>query len=333
MLTEFIYQWNPFNVYGNEVEVDDLICNPLQPNETLRQDRYGHFRRIRVPTSHSTLWERVVFWFQIHINEKDHLQAIDKLISLFYQRLLQHPPQQTEKMQEFNLQVNQLRSLKNDYGFVYLKKEDPSFIDLRLKEIERHAYSIFAYYHKHQILEQEEIRKKSFDLFQAQIKQNFQDLELEYVRGLQTARLLIMVPVTIVNVLFEERMQSLDKRLKIIEALQAQINELEKEHEGKFTIPFINDDLNHMRSKLCYELSKIGIEAQLLIENLILNYRLIPFQAGVKWLLDSLQIDPEKYDKEKSYAFLFQQALDSEIQRLRFLFQKRKRIGEEKNRS
>jgi hypothetical protein len=317
MLTEFIYQWNPFNICGSEVGVDDLICNPLQPNETLRLDRYGHFRRINVSIHHPTLWERVVFWFQTHLNEKDHLQAINKLISLFYQRLLQSPPQQTEKMQEFNLHINQLRSLKNDYGFVYIKEENSSFIDLRLKEIERHAYSIFAYYHKRQIIEQEEVKKEAFILFQHQIKQKLQDLSLEYLVGLQAARLLIMAPITLLHALFEERVRSLNNRLQTIEDLHVQLNELEKEHEGKFTIPFISDYLDQVRTKLRYELCKISLEVEILIENLILNYRLAPFKEEVKWLLDSLQVDPDEFHKKHSYAFLLQEALDSEIQRLR----------------
>lgn len=38
MLTEFFYRWNPFNIFGNEVGIEELLCNPLQPSETLRQD-------------------------------------------------------------------------------------------------------------------------------------------------------------------------------------------------------------------------------------------------------------------------------------------------------
>src|ERR1700730_8219171 len=112
MLTEFIYQWNPFNICGREVGVDDLICNPLQISETLMQDSQGRCRRIHVPSPHSSLWEKTVYWLQIHLNEKGHLDAIDKIISLFYQKLLQFPPQKTEGIQEFNLQIDQLRSLK-----------------------------------------------------------------------------------------------------------------------------------------------------------------------------------------------------------------------------
>ena len=61
MLTKLIYRWNPFNLCGLEVGIEDLICHPLRPNETLRQDDFGSCRRIKAPSPDSTLWEKFIF--------------------------------------------------------------------------------------------------------------------------------------------------------------------------------------------------------------------------------------------------------------------------------
>lgn len=323
MLTEFIYQWNPFNVCGIEIGVDDLICNPLQPSETLMQDSYGRCRRIRVPTHHSSLWEKAVYWLQVHLNEKGHLDAIDKIISLFYQKLLQSPPQKTEGMQEFNLQIDQLRFLKNDYAFTHFKEQDSSFIDSRLKEIEQHVYSIFSYYHKQQVHEQEELRRKNFNIFQEQLNQKLHELSIEYLSGLLAARLLAIAPSDMVKKLFEERVQSLDFRLQIVQSLHDQINEMEKEHEGKFTIPNLGEVLSRIRAKLTHEVRNINVEAEILIGNLIMNYRLAFSKQEVKKILDSIEVDPEEFREGKMCAFLFEETLNSEIQRIQSIFGKK----------
>jgi len=323
MLTEFFYQWNPFNIYGIEIGVDDLICKPLQPSETLMQDSCGRCRRIRVPSLRSNLWEKAIFWLQTHLNGRGHLEAIDKLISLFYQNILQSPPRETEKMQEFDYQVNQLRSLKNDYGFVHHKEKDSSFIDLRLKEIEQHAYSIFSYYYKQRVLEQEEMREQAFHLHKERIEQELHDLSLEYLYGLLAARLLAMAPSELVRQFFEERVLSLDKRLQILQDLHCQIDEIEKEHEGKFTIRGLQHHLDQMRIKLWHEVRKVNVEAEILIGHLIMNYRLASSTQGVKMILDSIQVDPEEFREGKICADLFEETLNSEIKRIRHIFKEK----------
>ena len=244
MLTELFYQWNPFNVCGKEVEVEELICHPLQSNETLRQDRLGHCKRLQVPPSHSSLWKKVVFWLQTHLNEKGHLEAIDKLISLFYHKMLHSPPQNTENLLEIRDQIDQLRLLKNDYGFSHLKAPNSSFIDIRLKEIEQHAYSIFTYYYKMEVIEKEEEGKRKFYLFQEEVYVKCQQLALEHAVGMIQIRFLTMVPVEILKVLLRERIKSINDRLYSIQVLHQNIDEMEKMYEGKFTIPFIHFTTN-----------------------------------------------------------------------------------------
>lgn len=325
MLTEFLCQWNPFNIFGSEVGVEELLCKPLQPSETLRQDVQGRCRRIQVPSHCATIWEKAVFWVQTHLNEKGHLETIDKLISLFYQKLLQSPPQKTEKLQEFNHQINQLLSLKNDYGFTYIKTTNSSFIDSRLKEIEQHAYSIFSYYYKLEVFEQQELKKKEFHFFQQEIALIFQQLAVEHFSGLNKAYLLMMVPLDMLHQLIQERVQSIHDRLQIIQQLHQKINKIEKIHEGQFTVPFIRGYLKHIRIKLSNEVEKIKVEGELVIRNLVLNYHLTPFKKEVKQLLDSLKIDPEINRQIKTCTCLFKEALDFEIERIRILFSWKKR--------
>lgn len=323
MFTKFLYEWNPFNICGSEVGIEDLLSKPLQSSETLRQDTLGHCRRIQVPSHRADIWERVVFWLQTHLNEKGHLEAIDHLISLFYQKLLRDPPQKTEKLQEFNYQINQLGSLKNDYGFT-LVKTDSSFIDSRLKEIKQHAYSIFAYYYKLEVIEQEETKRKDFCLFQEHVHLIFQQLEDEYLSGLNKAHFVMLAPLDLLRQLIEERIQSIHDRLQAIQELHQEINKIEKMHEGQFTVPFINEYLDHIRIKLSNEVYKVKVEGELVIRNLILNYHLTSFKEEVKLLLDSLQVDPETHRQGKRCACLFKEALDIEIEQIRKLFRREK---------
>jgi hypothetical protein len=324
MLTEFIYQWNPLNIYGVEVGVEDLIRHPLQPNETLMQDGHGHCRRIYVPPQNSPLFERVIFWLQTHLNKKGHLAAIENLIALFYQHLLQNPPQKTENLQEFHLHVRQISSLKNDYFFVHDPQGDPSFIDSRLKEMEQHAYSIFTFYHKQQALEQEELRKQAFIQFQEQVEEKLEELAEEYRFGLMRGRLLIIAPSDILRALFEERVESLDRRIEAIEALHQQLLEMETLLKGKFTIPLLEETLIDIKRRLCQEVYKVQVEAELMIRHLILNYRLTLSKEESKILLDSIQVDPEKNRGEfpSCPALLFEESLESEIEKMKKIFQK-----------
>lgn len=293
MLTELFNHWNPFNLCGTEVEVEDLICNPLRSTETLRQDCYGRCKRIQAPAVHSSLWKRFVFWLQTHLNEKGHLEAIDKMISLFQEKLFENPPKGIENLREFHLQADQLFALKNDYGFTYLKQGNPTFIESRLDEIKRQAYLIFSQYHEQQVLAEEEARKKAFKLFQEEIEQSLRELDSNYLLGLYQSRFLLVACSEPLQCLFEERVLSLQNRFKMIRELQQKIDEMEGLLQGKFTIPCIKDYFHCLRTKLCNEVRKIGIEAESVLANLLINYRITPFKEEVKLLLYSIEVDPD----------------------------------------
>lgn len=317
MLAKFFYQWNPLNLCGVKVGLEDLIYQPLLSNETLMQDSCGHCRRIKVPSTEASLLERVIFWLQVHINEKDHLETIDKLISLFYEKLLLHPPEETEELQRLNSEIENLRSLKNDYNFVYLKKGDPAFIELRLSEIEQHAYSIFSYFYKQHVTIEEDERKRAFLSFQEKADKIFQILKDEYYLGLVKARFIMIAPLDILRYLLPERIQSLDVRFQTIQELCEQIKSMEARYNGTFTIPHLNECVNQMRFCIDKELHKIELELQVLIRCLQIRYHLMPCHP-IKKILDCMEIHLKGREERQSMtSALFQEALAIEIHRIK----------------
>jgi hypothetical protein len=320
MIAEFLSQWNPFNVYGAEVKLDDLMRTPLQPNETLMRDKRGCCRRIKTPALRATLWEKVLFWLQIHLNEKGYLDAIDHLITTFENRLFEDPPQQAEKLEAFNEQLTQLRSLKNDYGFVHFTPGgDPVHIERRLQTIQRQACSIFEYWHQQQVLEQEAKRKEAFILFCEGAEKTLHSLAEMYVEGLQHIRFLMVSPPENRLFLLEERLKSLWIRLEWVQQLNQQIDEMEKIHRGKFTIPYIKEYLKALRMRLYSEVQKIGFEAEMMIENVRANYRETPFKEQVEAILRSIQVSPDEVLQEERFTFS-PEGLEEEILRVQKLF-------------
>lgn len=325
MIAEFLSQWNPFNVYGAEVKLDDLIHTPLQPNETLMRDKRGCCRRIKTPALRATLWEKVLFWLQVHLNEKGYLDAIDHLISTFENRLFEDPPQQAEKLEEFNGQVTQLRSLKNDYGFVHFTQGDPVHIERRLQTIQRQACSIFEYWHQQQVLEQEAKRKEVFILFCESAEKTLRSLAEIYLDGLQQIRFLMVSPPENMLFLLEERLKSLWIRLEWAQELNQQIDQMEQIHRGKFTIPYIKEYLKTLRIRLCGEVQKIGFEAEIMIENVMVNYRETPFKDQVEAILRSIQVSPDEVLQEEKFTFS-PEGLEQEILRVQKLFHSHNRL-------
>ena len=228
--------------------------------------------------------------------------------------------QNTENLLEIRDQIDQLRLLKNDYGFSHLKAPNSSFIDIRLKEIEQHAYSIFTYYYKMEVIEKEEEGKRKFYLFQEEVYVKCQQLALEHAVRMIQIRFLTMVPVEILKVLLRETIKSINDRLYSIQVLHQNIDEMEKMYEGKFTIPFIHSYSDRIRTLLSNEVRKVKIEAELIISNLILNYQLTPFKSEVKELLDSLHINPEEERSGERSAWVFKETLEIEIERIKLLF-------------
>ena len=102
MIPELLYQWNPFNIFGKEVSLEDLICNPLGLGETLMVDKGGRLRRLTVPSAHaSTFQQKALFRLQIFLNQKGHMQAIDKILSCFYQKIGAAPLAQRKNCRRF----------------------------------------------------------------------------------------------------------------------------------------------------------------------------------------------------------------------------------------
>lgn len=119
MLNNALASLNPFNMYGTEVKLEDLVSSPLQSNETLMGDSRGAIHRIKVPTNgRFNILERLVFWIQTHVNMMDNLHAIDKLISSFEQEVLKTSRTGPETLATNKEKLKSFESLKNDYQLI-----------------------------------------------------------------------------------------------------------------------------------------------------------------------------------------------------------------------
>ncbi|MBS4163899.1 hypothetical protein PRO82_001207 [Candidatus Protochlamydia amoebophila] len=157
MIKNVLSRWNPLNIFGTEVEYQDLLHQPLEPDEKLMQDSRGHIYRLKVSSKHSTFWETVHYWIQIHLNKKGHLDAIDKLLSSIDSQTLQCSFLAAKEFKEIKTNLESLKSLKNDYHF--RQSIDIKIIDKWLAEIEDKAFSIFEYSMQKMAREQGEERK------------------------------------------------------------------------------------------------------------------------------------------------------------------------------
>lgn len=292
MVSDFFSEWNPFNIFGDEVRIEDLISAPLQQNETLVQSNCGRCRRIKAPYQDSTRWDKFIYWVRTHLNQRGHLEAIDKLLALFQEMVLQDPPLAIEHLEKFDRHVEVLASLKNDYAFVYLQQGDPSRIDHKLHAVQKMAYLIFEYCYRQQALEDEKKRKIAFLNFREIIERTIDDLARQFLVGLKYDRCLMVVSPEWLHDLFEERVLSMHVRLKVIQWLNNEINAMEKTHHGKFTIPRINDYLSALRRRLLCEFKKVVIEAEIMIENVMINFRIFPNNDAARAILQAIGISP-----------------------------------------
>lgn len=320
MLPNFFHDWNPLNMYGTKVELEDLISCPLLSSETLMQDKLGCFRRIKVPPHRSSFFEEMIYWLQRWLNRIGHIEAMEKLISHFYQKLLRNPPEKTAELQEFISQIEKLRQLKNDHRFVHLQEGDPSFIDSRLFEIEQQAYSIFAYYYKKQVLKEEKKRKRVFFQFQKKIEKELNILKKEFPLCLLQTRFLIMSPPELIPLIFKKRMSSLEKRVLMTQDLHQLIDEIEKKYEGKFTILHLNHYLTLLRAQVNIEINKISLELDILIRAILFYAHLVPDQNHIRIFLEILNFNPKELKERKYCVDCFHKVLADEIKRIMSCF-------------
>ncbi|WP_068468386.1 hypothetical protein [Candidatus Protochlamydia phocaeensis] len=301
MFNEALSRWNPFNVFGSEIEIEDIIRHPLQHNETLMQDSRGRFHRITAPASQASFWDKLIFWIQTHLNQKGHLDAIDNIILSFQERVLQQPILAAEELKAIKAKMESLKSLKNDYCFTHLHLGDPLSIDLRLKAIEDQAYSIFEKSIQQMAKEQEDVRRKQFVIFTQAMQIALARLNKEYLISLKQLRFLVVSFPPQLTILFQDRIENIRSRLFLIQQLNDQIVIMKKDHQGKFTISGVDAYLEQIRSQLRLEIEKIKVEIDVLIENLKINHHINPLKEQIAEFLVSIGIhlDEEKEIKEK----------------------------------
>jgi hypothetical protein len=298
MLANFFSYWNPLNIYGDRIGVEDLIIHPLESDETLMEDSTGCCHRIRTPSNQSNIWKKIIYWFQIHLNENDFPIASDHLIMELHRILLDDPPTLTQRLAEFYTKIEKLESLKKSDESDQLEEEIAQ-IDAKLLSLRRIAYLIFAYSHHEHVKEKELSRKERFFLFKEIVSQNLSLISQEYIRCAILDRLLIIVTEDKLKSLFSERCASIKHRLDILQDTNAQINEIEDLHLGKFTIPHIKRIIRRLRSRVQYELRKLVVEAGMMVDQLIINFQIYPKNHAVATLLEYLIANPHRNEKKK----------------------------------
>ncbi|CUI16573.1 hypothetical protein PNK_0948 [Candidatus Protochlamydia naegleriophila] len=315
MIESMLSRWNPLNVFGLEMEYEDLILHPLQPNETLMQDSRGCIHRLKVPSKYSSTWEIIVFWIQTHLNKSGHLDAIDKLLSNFETNTLQSSFLVSKEFKVIKAKLECLKSLKNDYAFHYLHVGNPQAIERRLKAIEQKALSIFENSVQKTAYEQEEERKKAFLQFREEIDCYLAQLAKDHPLNLQKIRVLLLASPQHLIKLFEDHIAYTRSRLQKIEAFADQVDQLKQDHQGKFTIPFLKEQLRQLRIKLRREMENISLEMNVLIDNLKISYRMATFKEVIAELLISLYVDPEGVGNVRNG--LIEGNLTSQIERVK----------------
>jgi len=248
MLKDFLSKWNPLNIFGLEVKIEDIIQCPLKPHETLMQDCRGHFHRITAPLSQSSCYARLLFWLQTHLNSRGHLDAINAVVQQLQSQLMQNPPYLIDALKTFNENTEVLRCLKNDYYFSYLQQGNPQVVDEQISDIQRQAYSIFAKMHHQQVEEQEQKRRDEFFAFYAYTKREIEKLASVYSKCFQD------------NVMTTDQLKCLTQRLDVIEDLCDKINQMKVKHQGKFTIPSVHDYFQTFHLQLKMEIEKVLAE-------------------------------------------------------------------------
>ena len=291
MFGRFLSKLNLCSFSGSETKLNDLIQHPLQPNETLMQDSQGCYHRIKAPTKHSNFLEKCFFWFQIHLNRKGHLVAIDNMIDSFQQEILNTPIKTSEDMQKIKVETDHLRALKNDYRFNTSSK-DPVEIEKRLKLIEKEAYKLFSSHTKEMAQELEDRKVKFFEEFKTAAQTSFKYLKNENHQSMLKMQFLMTYSSAQLNTLFDERVTSIRFRIHLIQGLNYRIVLIRKDHLGQFTIPSLSDCLNALSETLKKELELILFECNVLTENLMINYCINPAKEEIEQLFSLIKINP-----------------------------------------
>jgi hypothetical protein len=314
MIKNILLQWNPFNIFGTRIEYQDLIHHPLQIDETLRQDSRGCVRRLKVPSQKSSYWEMILYWIQTHLNQRGHLDAIDKLLSSFDAQTVQCSFLASKEFKEIKSNLETLKSLRNGYHFqlAEIKK-----IDRRLAEIETKASAIFEYSMQKMAKEQEEEREKFFLFLKEEVKLIHAECKEQHQNNLQKIKLLLLASPQHLTKFFQEWVVHMRSRTRKIRMLIEKINLLEINHQGKFTIPLFERHIEEMRKKLKESLELMESETKILIDDLEINYQVNSFKELIKDLLSSIHMYSgditDNYEQLEGHLLLEIKALKDQL--------------------
>lgn len=310
-MKRFFNWFDLFVLVGNKVELDHLIKKPLCNDETLRLDKDGCFYCLKVPENHANIWNKILFWTAIYFNKKSHLAAIDQAICLFEQRLSTMTSLMYSDFQEISKQIECLKSLKNDYGFT-LDQESQTEVDRRLLQIEKQAYILFESSVQQLAFEQERHRKEIFLRFLNESQSILTLLDQESCFGLQEARRILLAYSDDIPHLFEARLHNIQARLLLAQDLNRDIELMDNEHRGKFTIPNIESHLNSIKVKLNHEINSLENEIEMLINNLKYYFIYHPQDITLREYFHLIGINPS--EEEKTFDFDAEKPVSEKIE-------------------
>lgn len=287
---------------GFPEDFEEILERPLQKNETLRMNKNGQFHRLKIPTERSPFIYRVVFWIELIINPKNHLEAINSLINQYELLLFNYPNLSNEDFARVEREIDCLRSLKNDYALQCLNRGDPELIEQRIINIERKAEELLK---KHQAEKRDVYTIAKEKVFLSFFKESRAIIHLLLLEGRfghhETAKLFNCVQDDL-PYLFHERVNHLQARLMLARQLEEDIRQIEK-----YVLPLLDasafdeneemiDHLPCLESKLDSEVNEMEVELEtlLLILKDYLNEH--PLQTGL-YPYDE-RLDPIDYKRE-----------------------------------
>lgn len=307
---KWVFKWlDPLSLLGQKIELEHLFQKPLNKDETLRLDRGGSFYLIKVPENRAAVWNKLIFWGNLHFNKRDHLKAIVRALSLFEERIFKQSIFK-EDYQKIIQQIECLKSLKNDYGFT-LNDEYLEELDLKLEGIQHQVYSLLEKNEQLIAEENEKLQQEAFYLFLHDAKATLALLKQETQFGLQEARRMVGAFTDDIPLLFESRLRNIHSRLLLIQELFTEIEAVERIYCNQFMIASNQAQLNNIWDRLNREVNLLEDELEILINNLKLYCFYYPQDVSVYEYLILMGINPSC--DEKFFSFDIEKPIKEKI--------------------
>jgi hypothetical protein len=258
-------------LYGERVEVEDLINRPLKINERLMRDNEGFYHRISIPEVRASLSNRIIYWIQTHLNTKWDLEAIPDLIIYFNENILkmhleagknlEHVFEKGKKLKE-DLHLNH----KSTYAGKTIEE-----MDVTLKKLEDEVNRIKENEKIDGIIRQEDERKKKYTTDYQEIEKKIAGIKANSETNLKTINLLMTTRSYHLQELFEKILKSINLELDEVEKSVSEFNRFTSEQKKYKGFPFTEQLLNNIKIRIKDVISLIALQIETAIKNLNIN--------------------------------------------------------------